>query len=177
MIKSTHELLYRLAREDGYIISCRSASEREILDALLRGDFFVDSDGESFILGPMRALDRNYEIAEHNGPEPALRPKKRDADGPSEAEQMQIACPHGTDRTNVIDLQRIKADREAPDADLMQRDDYGRPMYSYGLEYRMDGQTWTVSLMAYSLEDAEQRAQAMRETISVYGQIISVIPV
>lgn len=73
----------------------------------------------------------------------------------------------------VIDLLQIKADREAPDADCTQRDDYGRPMYRFGIEYEMDGTIDTFSIMAYSLEDAERRARAIRDGATVYGQIYS----
>jgi len=73
----------------------------------------------------------------------------------------------------VIDLQQIKAAREAPDTDCTERDQYGRPMKRFGLEYEMGGKLFVVHIDAYDLEDAERHAKAMREGISVYGQIYS----
>jgi hypothetical protein len=40
----------------------------------------------------------------------------------------------------------------------------------------MDGRTWSVDLWAYSFEDAENRAVAMRETAVIGGQIKAIIP-
>lgn len=70
----------------------------------------------------------------------------------------------------VIDLQKVKADREAPDADCTCRDQYGRPMFRFGVEYEFEGKLWDFHIDAYSLEDAERRVAAMRENQAVYGQ-------
>jgi hypothetical protein len=76
----------------------------------------------------------------------------------------------------VIDLQQIKADREAPDADCTERDEYGRPLYTFGIEYELDGDLYTASIIAPSLEEAERHAAAMRNGVTVYGQIYRIIP-
>lgn len=76
----------------------------------------------------------------------------------------------------VIDLQKVKADREAPDADCIKRDEYGRPLYTFGLEYELDGKTFTVSIVAPSMDEAERHASSMRNSVTVYGQIYSVVP-
>lgn len=71
----------------------------------------------------------------------------------------------------IIDLQSARANREAPDRDCTSTDSFGRPMYLFGLEYRIDGRTWSVMLEAYSLDDAVRRVAAMREGLQIYGQI------
>ena len=76
----------------------------------------------------------------------------------------------------VIDLEKVKAAREAPDGDLVDRDQYGRPMYRFSVEYQFDGKQWDFHIDAYSLEDAERRVAAMREGLTVYGQVYGVVP-
>jgi len=78
--------------------------------------------------------------------------------------------------TETIDLNRERAKREQPDADCVRKDHYGRPMFLYSLEYRFQDKTWCVNLWAYSFDDAEGRAAAMRESLTLSGQIHSIIP-
>lgn len=77
---------------------------------------------------------------------------------------------------DVIDLNKVRNDREAPDAECVTNDGFGRPMYQFGVEYELDGSEWTMSIWAYSLEDAQRRVAAIRDTATVYGQIFGVIP-
>ena len=58
MIKTKEEMFARLAREGGCIVSSGAASEMEIADARVRGDFYVDEDGLGFILRSKAWLDR-----------------------------------------------------------------------------------------------------------------------
>ena len=69
-----------------------------------------------------------------------------------------------------------RAKRNAPDADCVKTDIEGRQMGIFALDYVMDGRTWSVDLWAYSFEDAENRAVAMRETAVIGGQIKAIIP-
>jgi hypothetical protein len=71
----------------------------------------------------------------------------------------------------IIDLTRIRADREKPDKEFIRRDQHGIEMYQFSLEYSMDGKTWSNELWAYSVEDAERRVKAMRGTLTVAGQL------
>lgn len=78
--------------------------------------------------------------------------------------------------TEPIDLQSFRNERDiAPD--FIAVDDFGRKLYNYALSYDFDGSTWGgVSVWAYSMEDAQNRVNAMRENINLLGQIGDVIP-
>ncbi len=75
----------------------------------------------------------------------------------------------------VIDLGQARAAREQPDAEHIQKDQFGRPMYRFALTYEMDGKTWGSDVWAYSFGDAERRVAAMRGSLSVAGQVHSEI--
>lgn len=72
---------------------------------------------------------------------------------------------------NVVDLDQVRAEREQPDAEHVRRDQYGRPMHRFALSYNMDGKAWCAEVWAYSFDDAEHRVAAMRESLSVAGQV------
>lgn len=78
--------------------------------------------------------------------------------------------------SGVVDLDAERAKREQPDPEFVKQDDFGRPMYLFGLDYKMDGKSWGTQLWAYDFADAEARAAAMRESLAVYGQIMSEVP-
>ncbi len=71
----------------------------------------------------------------------------------------------------IVDLDQIRAQREAPDADCLRRDQHGRPMGVYGFEYQVDGRTWSFSIEAYSHEDAERHMAAIRQGVNFVGQL------
>lgn len=58
MITSREQLLDRLAAEGGCIVCSGSASEHEIANARMRGDFYIDGNGLGFILRRKEWLDR-----------------------------------------------------------------------------------------------------------------------
>lgn len=72
---------------------------------------------------------------------------------------------------DVVDLNQARAARERPDAEHVRQDQFGRPMYRFALTYEMDGSRWGTGLWAYSFEDAERRVAAMRDSLSVAGQV------
>lgn len=78
--------------------------------------------------------------------------------------------------TDIVDLNRERAKREEPDADCVRKDDFGRPLYLYALEYKFDGHRWAAEIWAYSMEEAEARVQAMRQSLELSGQTFAVIP-
>lgn len=78
--------------------------------------------------------------------------------------------------TDIIDLNVQRNARDCPDAEFVQKDDYGRELYLFTLDYSMAGKSWAAEIWAYSFEDAEARVAAMRDSLSVAGQIYSVIP-
>lgn len=77
---------------------------------------------------------------------------------------------------NVIDLAAARNDRAAPDPEFVKKDDYGRPMFQFLLDYQFEDGTWSINLWAYSWEDAEARVAAMRQSLRVEGQLHSSIP-
>lgn len=77
---------------------------------------------------------------------------------------------------SILDLTAERAKRERPDDDCVRTDDEGRELGLYALSYRMDGSTWSADIWAYSFEDAENRAAAMRASLVVLGQVHSIIP-
>jgi hypothetical protein len=77
---------------------------------------------------------------------------------------------------DIIDLNEKRNEREQPDAEFVRKDDFGRPLYTFGVEYHMDGSTWSFHLWAYDFADAERRAAAIRETGKVFGQIMASVP-
>ncbi|MBA1159359.1 hypothetical protein [Microvirga mediterraneensis] len=77
---------------------------------------------------------------------------------------------------DIIDLNAERNKREQPDPEFSLKDDYGRPMFIFGIEYSMDGKQWSTRIIAYSWEDAEARLAAIKESGRVYGQIMGEVP-
>ena len=76
-----------------------------------------------------------------------------------------------------INLAAERNKREAPDPQFVKKDDFGRPMYAYCCSYDMDGKQWGgVTIWAYSLEEAQRRMEAIRETGRVDGQLMGAVP-
>lgn len=78
--------------------------------------------------------------------------------------------------SSIIDLNERRNAKEAPDAEFARKDDFGRPLYMFTLNYEMDGASWGAELWAYSAEDAEARVTAMRSSLKVMGQVYRIIP-
>ena len=79
--------------------------------------------------------------------------------------------------TDIIDLNERRNAAEKPDAEFVRKDDFGRPLYLYALSYQFDGGTWGgVDVWAYSMEDAQARVDAMRQSIVLLGQTYSILP-
>ena len=76
----------------------------------------------------------------------------------------------------VISLSDVVEARNRPDASLLSHDESGRELRTYAFDYEMDGETWGFSILAYSMEDAERRARAIRSSVKLCGEIHSVIP-
>ncbi len=74
---------------------------------------------------------------------------------------------------NIVSLGLERAKRDAPDPDFVKRDDFGREMFTFLLEYKFDGGTWSTTLMAYDMADAEARVAAMRESLELRGQVFT----
>ena len=78
--------------------------------------------------------------------------------------------------TDPIDLQRFKNERDI-DPEFIMTDDFGRRLYMHALSYEFNGSTWGgVTVWAYSMEDAQSRVDAMRESLTLLGQIGAIIP-
>lgn len=77
---------------------------------------------------------------------------------------------------NIISLGTERAKREGPDADFIKRDDYGRELFTFLLEYQFDGGTWSTTLWAYDMADADARIAAMRGSLELRGQVFTTHP-
>ena len=77
--------------------------------------------------------------------------------------------------SDIIDLTAERERREQPSADFTRRDDFGRIMFAYSCSYEFDGGTWDIKLWAYSMDDAQARVGAMRESLALQGQIYAEI--
>lgn len=73
--------------------------------------------------------------------------------------------------SDPIDLSAVRNQRTAPDAEFVKRDDFGRQMQVYLIQYTMDGEDWGgVQVWAYSMDDAQRRVQALRASATLLGQ-------
>jgi len=77
---------------------------------------------------------------------------------------------------SVIDISVARASRDKPDSDCVRRDDDGRELGLYALSYSMGRSTWSLEVWAYSMEDADNRVAAIRESLTLLGQVHSIIP-
>lgn len=77
---------------------------------------------------------------------------------------------------DVVDLGEFRSRRDKPDADCVRKDEYGVEMQLYTLEYDFSGGRWSIELWAYSMEEAELRVIAMRESLILLGQVVSIVP-
>ena len=78
--------------------------------------------------------------------------------------------------TDIIDLNSERNRRAEPDPEFVKTDDYGRKLYTFLLEYEMDGKRWGTELWAYDEADAEARVKGMRESLVVSGKLYSTVP-
>jgi hypothetical protein len=64
----------------------------------------------------------------------------------------------------------LAAQRDAPDADCIRHDEYGRALYCYLLEYEHDGAMYCVDFWAYSEDDAKAHLLSMVAHMTYRGQ-------
>lgn len=76
----------------------------------------------------------------------------------------------------IIDLNERRSGNDKPDPEWVRHDDYGRPMYHYGLSYTFEDGKWAAEIWAYSMEDAQNRVDAMRQSLVLLGQTHAIIP-
>lgn len=78
--------------------------------------------------------------------------------------------------SNVIRLVSARAKLDKPDEFATKKDDFGRPIFLFLLEYRMDGQDYGAEVWAYHWADAMERVKAMRKSLKVIGQAFTKLP-
>ncbi|WP_457587312.1 hypothetical protein [Ensifer canadensis] len=71
----------------------------------------------------------------------------------------------------IVDLDQVKEQRAAPDADCLLRNSKGQRMGVFGFEYRMGDQTFVFQLDALDYEDAEKRLAAICQGVTFLGQL------
>jgi hypothetical protein len=79
----------------------------------------------------------------------------------------------------IIDFRTAREKRnpeEKPDPEFVAQDQFGRPMYTYSLDYRFGDSIFSVHIFAYSFEDAEDRIKAMKESLVMAGQVYTTVP-
>ena len=78
--------------------------------------------------------------------------------------------------SDPIDLAAQRNKRAAPDAEHVRKDDFGRSMYRFLLEYEMDGSEWSAQVWAYDFDDAQKRVASMRASLRLLGQAHAALP-
>jgi hypothetical protein len=78
--------------------------------------------------------------------------------------------------SDIIDLSERRNAKEAPDSEFVRKDELGRSLYLFALNYEMDGAHWASEVWAYSAEDAEARVAAMRSSLKCLGQMYAAFP-
>lgn len=74
--------------------------------------------------------------------------------------------------SNIIEFRH----GDKPDAEFIRKDDYGREMYLFALSYEFDGAAWSTQVWAYSIEEAQQRVVAIRDSLTLLGQLFGEVP-
>lgn len=78
---------------------------------------------------------------------------------------------------NVIDLATEREKRDGPDPEFTYLDPMtGIRWNQYTCDYRFEDKSYAVTIWAQSFEDAEARIEAMKQTLTLGGQIYSEIP-
>jgi hypothetical protein len=77
------------------------------------------------------------------------------------------------DIMQIIEFRSQPAAADRPDNDFVSIDQNGQEIYRFALQYDWDDKLWAAEIWAYSLDDAETRVQAMRQSLTVCGQLYS----
>lgn len=87
---------------------------------------------------------------------------------------------------DVIDIEAFKAKQQAEraaiaaragiDCDCIGKDDDGRDMFAFLVDFQFADSVWSCTIWAYDLADAEARCAALRASAVVLGQLASVVP-
>lgn len=79
--------------------------------------------------------------------------------------------------TDIVDLNAERNKREQPDDECIRKDEYGRPLYMFLIEWVRDGKQYGHHIWAYDQTDADAHIAAMRESLAYTGQAYSMVPV
>jgi hypothetical protein len=77
---------------------------------------------------------------------------------------------------NILKASLDAAEGEGPDPEFVRRDEYGRPVYCFMLEYEHDGQMYGLDFWAYSEDDAKAHVLSMVAHMSYVGQKMGELP-
>ena len=75
-----------------------------------------------------------------------------------------------------IDLLAERNKRAQPDPEFVRKDDFGRPLYCFLLDYEFNGDHWSAQVWAYDEAEAQARVVAMRASITYMGQMFAAVP-
>lgn len=76
----------------------------------------------------------------------------------------------------IVDLNERRNAAERPDEEHVRKDDFGRPLYEYLLDYAFSDGHYSTTVWAYSADDAQARVSAMRASLEYKGQLFAVMP-
>lgn len=76
----------------------------------------------------------------------------------------------------IIAFDRAKLSDDNPSPDLIMFDEDGRELRTYALRYEFEGSYWSTTIMAYSFDDAENRVNAMRQSLELRGELHAIVP-
>lgn len=71
---------------------------------------------------------------------------------------------------DIIDMNERRNAAEKPDAENIRKDEFGRPLYRFLLEYKHADGVWGLDLWAYDFADAEAKAASISKGVTVVGQ-------
>ena len=77
---------------------------------------------------------------------------------------------------NIISLTDRRNAMAQPAPEFVRKDEYGRPLYCFLLDYQMDGSSYSTEVWAYDEAEAQKRVQAMRESLAYAGQLFECVP-
>lgn len=75
----------------------------------------------------------------------------------------------------VIDIKAARERRDGPHPAFVSTDDEGETVYLFWADYHHAGQTLTLEIWARDFEAAEQHVQALRDSLTVLGQVMDEI--
>ena len=75
--------------------------------------------------------------------------------------------------SDVTDINQYRTAKAQPDPEFVSRDDYGRALYTFLVDYDFGEKTFSFELIAYDEEDARAKIAAIRGSARYEGKLFS----